>query len=521
MSRLPARVSPGSARLIGRVEPRLFTKPLRPLTRRTTHGFAVIDFAEEIGRPLLPWQKWLVKHALELNPDGTYRFRTVLVLVARQNGKSDVKRIISLWRLYIGGARTILGIAQDLALARTQMNLTVASIIDDPELAAEYGGTRKANGDEYFWLENEDLPKNAPVEMKPRYLIRAANRSAARGLSIDELNIDELREQTNWDAWAASSKATLARAYAQIWCMSNQGDDTSVVLNQLRDAAGVIEGKTELSPRDHTLGLFEWSAPTGCALDDPKAIAQANPGLGHVITLPAILSAIGTDPPNIYRTEVLCQKVDILDGPFSITAWKARCDPTMKSPTGRDLVAFFDRSEEGHSTLAVALNEGGLLRLAIRKSWASDEDVRGELHALLAELRPMALGWFPASPAKALATLLRPKGSDERLKVIRPATGDEPELSARIKVVEFGGAKQSEAVQEMAELMKSPAGFVWNGDPLLDAHVRGSQKNPDTEGGFKIVRRGGGNVEAATAAAGALKLALSNPRRSLTMRSVS
>jgi hypothetical protein len=84
---VPPASSPPSARLAGSVRPRLFTPPQRPLTRRTTKGFDVIQFAEIIGEPLLPWQQWLVKHALELTPDGTYRFRTVLVLVARQNGK--------------------------------------------------------------------------------------------------------------------------------------------------------------------------------------------------------------------------------------------------------------------------------------------------------------------------------------------------------------------------------------------------------------------------------------------------
>lgn len=501
MSRSPGRVSLSSVRLVGRAEPRLFTKPLRPLTRHTTRGFEVIDFAEVIGRPLLPWQRWLVKHALELNPDGTYRFRTVLVLVARQNGKSDVKRTVSLWRMYLDDAMCILGIAQDLALARKQMNLSVSTIFDSPDLALEYGGTRKANGDEYFWLDDRSLPKSAPVEMHPMYVIRAANRSAARGLSIDELNIDELREQTDWAAWSAASKATLARAYAQIWCMSNQGDDTSVVLNQLRDAA--------LSGRDPQIGLFEWSAPEGCALDDPKAIAQANPGLGHVITLPAILSALGTDPPNIYRTEVLCQKVDILDGPFDIEAWKACADPTMKAPAGRNVVACFDRSEEGHSTLAVAeVGPDGLPRLAVRKAWTSDDDVRAELPALLGELRPMVLAWYPGGPAAALATILRPKTKDGRLK------------PGRIKVVEIVGGKAAEAVQGLADLMKG-RGVVWNGDPLLDAHIRGSQKAPAGDGGFKIVRRGGGNVDAAYAGAGAVQVALTNPRRSLSMKAVS
>ena len=56
--------------------PRIFTPPLRPLTRETSNGFAVIAFAEiMLHVHLYPWQQWLLVHALELLEDGSYRFR--------------------------------------------------------------------------------------------------------------------------------------------------------------------------------------------------------------------------------------------------------------------------------------------------------------------------------------------------------------------------------------------------------------------------------------------------------------
>ncbi|MEF2735647.1 MAG: terminase, partial [Bifidobacterium choerinum] len=80
----------------GITEPRLWTKPLRPLTRETSLGFEVIDFAEQIlGIRLYPWQKWLLIHALELLNDGiTYRFRRIIVLVGRQNGKTLLVQVL-------------------------------------------------------------------------------------------------------------------------------------------------------------------------------------------------------------------------------------------------------------------------------------------------------------------------------------------------------------------------------------------------------------------------------------------
>lgn len=485
---------------VGKRVPRLFTPPLRPLNRATTRGYEVIDFAEAIGEPLDPWEKWLVIHAMELNHDGTYRFRIVLTLVARQNGKSHVKRIVSLWRLYMDGARTVLGIAQDVALAREQMGLCMGTIFDAPDLAAEFGGDRKVNGDEQFWLLDPGRPKAHRTTL-PRYIVRASNEDAARGLTIDELNIDELRTQKDWKAWAAVSKTVLARPYAQIWLMSNMGDDEAVVLNGLRDRA--------LSEADPTIGIFEWSGPPGCALDDLTAIAQANPNMGIRIAASALLSAAGTDPPNVFRSEVLCQGVDQLDGAVDIAAWKACGDAAATPPSGRNVVACFDMAPGGeHATLAVAqVGHDGLVRTAIRKAWTSSEEARAELPAMLAELKPLVFVWYPAGPAAALATILRPQGKDGKLQ------------PGRITVQELRGGPVGEACQGLSDLAKA-RGLVHNEDPLVNAHVTGAQKQMSADG-WRFVRRGVGHVDAAYAIAGAVHVALSNPRRQLKMRSVS
>jgi len=465
--------------LIGKVKPRLWTPPLRPLTRETTRGFEVVEFAQTIGEPLLPWQEWLVIHALELLPDGTFRFRTVLVLVARQNGKSSLKRIVSLWRVYVDGARLVLGVAQDVSLAREQWSMCLDTIHSSPDLAAELDTIRRVNGDEWFRLSSGS-----------RYKIAASNRRAGRGLSVDELNIDELREQRSWDAWSALSKTTMARANGQTWAMSNAGDSESVVLNQLRDSA--------LSGRDPSLGIFEWSAEDGCELDDLEAWAQANPGLGHTISEQAIKSALGTDPPDVFRTEVLCQRVERLDGAVDVGAWKACADPTGNMEGLRDrVIACFDIAPDGqHATLAVAAAmDDGRVRIEIVRAWKTTEQARAELPEWLAKVRPQALAWYPTGPAAAFAPILRPaeKGALE--------VG-----AARFDSVELSGMKVAEACQGLADLAMARK-VVHPADPLLDAHVYGAQKLPSSDG-WRFVRRGAGHVDAAYAAAGAVYVAL-------------
>lgn len=470
MSRAKASSKP-SAKLVGRREPRLSTEPLRRLTRSTSRGFEVIDFARDVlGEPLLPWQEELVIRALELNRDGTYRFRVILSLVARQSGKTHVSRVISLWRLYVDGARLVLGVGQDVSLAREVWSACIDTIKAVPELASELDVVRRVNGDEWFRLTNG-----------ARYKIAAANRSAGRGLSVDHLNMDEIREQRSWDAWSALSKTTNARPFAQTWAISNAGDDDSVVLNHLREAA--------LAGADPSIGIFEWSAPDGCDLDDPEAWAQANPGLGYTVSEQAIRSALGTDPPAVFRTEVLCQRVDALDSAVDLGAWKDCKDPAGNLESARDrVVAVVDVAPDGQHTalLAAAVLPDGRVRLEVVDAWPSTDAARFKLGPMLERVNAAATGWFPSGPAAALAPILRGLGA-----------------------VEIKGGQVPEACQTLAEMVASRR-IVHPGDPLLDAHIAAAQKLRQGDG-WRFVRRGAGHVNAAYAAAGAVYLALTLP----------
>lgn len=333
------------APLYGSETPRVFTPPLRELTPETTHGFECISFAEDVlGLTLYPWQKWLLIHALELNEDGTYRFRTVVLLVARQNGKSTVMQVLALWRMYLDGAKLVLGTAQNLDIAEEQWAGAVDLAEGVPELKEQIDKVNKTNGKKALELDSGE-----------RYKVQAANRRGGRGLSSELVILDELREHATWDAWAAVSKTTMARKFAQVWAASNAGDALSIVLRFLRNLAhsalgnpDEIEGLEDLvksgTPPEpvedddedlfdeeeeaDSLGIFEWSATPGCSIWDRAAWQQANPSLGYTITTKSIAAAARSDPEGTFRTEVLCQWLDTTaDGPFPEDTWERSIDP--------------------------------------------------------------------------------------------------------------------------------------------------------------------------------------------------
>lgn len=377
--------------LLGSPVPRIFTPPLRELTPETTAGFAVIEFAREmLGIELLPWQEWLVKHALELLPDGTFRFRTVVILVARQNGKSTLAQVVSLFFLYVRGVALVIGTAQNLDIAEEVWQGAVDMAEDVPELAEEIARVNKTNGKKALELHGGY-----------RYKVQAANRRGGRGLSGDFVLMDELREHQTWAAWGAITKTTLARKHAQVWALSNAGDTTSVVLRRLRYLAHMALGNPDklVDPNlmgvssadaeaveatdknaDETLGVFEWSAPPGCDLDDTDGIRWANPSLGHTITLRAILGALATDPEWTFRTEVLCQWEErITEGPFPKGAWDAGIDALSEIAEDSKLFWGVDVSaDRSHAHIAVAgLRADGNVHVEITASRPGVDWVRG------------------------------------------------------------------------------------------------------------------------------------------------
>ena len=252
----------------GHSTPRIHTPPLRDLTPETSAGYSCIEFSHDVlGIPLLPWQQETLIRALELNRAGTrFRFRTVVLLVARQNGKSTLAQALCLWAMYVLGVKMTLGTAQDLDIAEELWSGCVDIAESVPELAATIKNVNKVNG-----------KKSLDLQTGERYKVKASNRKAGRGLSADLIVLDELREHTNWDSWGAVTKTMMARPKAQTWCLSNAGDDASVVLMSLRKKAHLALGDPDGINADDTdltasggdsLCLIEYSAAPGRATTD-------------------------------------------------------------------------------------------------------------------------------------------------------------------------------------------------------------------------------------------------------------
>ena len=313
--------------MMGYTEPRIYTPPLRELTPETSLGFAAIDYAKEVlSETLYPWQEWALIHCLEivgeLGKGWRFRFRTVLFLISRQNGKTKLSKVIASFFLNVLYIDSVFGTSLSLDKAEEVWEAVVNDQESIPAPRGDIDRVSRTNGNKRLILTG-----------LRQYKVGAPTRRAGRGDSNDLVMLDELREHRDWETWSAAAASTNAKPNGLIVCFSNAGDPDSIVLRQLRsEAIAKIEGTEAVdfggNVDEDTLGLFEWSAPDGAETDDIEALAQANPALGYgYVTERALMANRQTFPENKFRSECMCQQVEtILPQPFPDGAWDAGVD---------------------------------------------------------------------------------------------------------------------------------------------------------------------------------------------------
>ncbi len=445
---------------------RIFTPPLRELTPETSAGFQVINFARALGMRLTPWQRWFLVHALELLPDGSPRFKYVLLLVGRQCGKTTIAELVILYWLFKIGSSLVLGAAQSLSLAEDTWNEVVELIQAHPVLSKMLAGEpRMSNGTRRFKLTNG-------AEYRPV----ASTGGASRGLSVEHLFFDELRLQVDYKGWAALTKTTNSFPNAQILLASNAGDKDSVVLNDLQDAAreAIYDGTTA----DSQTGLFEFSAPDDA---DPYSIDAArwgSPSLGYTITWDTI-RASHNEPLPIYRSEVLCQRVDALDAPLDLAGWSA----TAKEPAEldfpgavaqRQLWLALDVSPDNREVALAAAyrsDKDAPVRATVLKTWTGTDallQMKEDLPALRTKLKPRGILWVPQGPGAVLRGAL--------------------ETWPKARVVEIPSAKLPSMCAQLASWVAMREWFEHDGNPQAREQARGAKRGKVGDG-WRFERR--------------------------------
>jgi phage terminase large subunit-like protein len=290
---------------------------------------------------------------LTVDTKGKWIRKTNLLLIARQNGKTHLARMLILAHL-IKWETNVLIMSSNRSMALDTFRQVTDILENNDHLKGFVKQIRYANGTESIEMLNGT-----------RLDVVAATRDGSRGRSVNGLLfIDEVREITE-EGFRAATPVTRAHPNSHTLLCSNAGDAFSTVLNDLRERA--------ISYPPKSFGFYEYSAPQYCKIDDRSAWAMANPSLGYTITEEAIEEAIATSPIENTRTETLCQWIDSLSSPWPHGVLEETSDSTLEMTAGAYTVFGFDvsPSRRNGSLVAGQLLPDGRIGIGILETYSS------------------------------------------------------------------------------------------------------------------------------------------------------
>jgi len=444
-------ISAQSQALIGSGTPRIHSA----LNDLPSRGLEVVDFAASIGIELMPWQKFVFEHAMKIKPDGRWKHPVVVIVAARQNGKSTIMEMCILARMFLWNEPLQLGSAHVLTTSLETFRHIVNIIESNEKLAKQVQKIRWAHGSEEIQLKSG-----------ARYVVKAAN-AAARGFAKPEtVYMDETRQLKDTEAWSAMRYTMMAAKNPQLWTFSNAGDQHSLILNQLRD-----RGMSSAAGSDDDIAYFEWSAYSDKITDEKNWVAS-NPALGWTIHQDNI-RAVLNDPPDVVQTEVLCRWVNTISGAIPAKEWNECGGDEIELDVEKVTWFGLDSSPDRRDCALVAAqkNADDTFNIKLLHTWHNpisldDKAIANDI-APYARKYPVEYVAFSKRTSSAIAARLAPAG---------------------IPIIDIDGALYGQSCDELLGAITSKR-LIHGKQAELSKQILSAVRLPMGDGGWIIGRR--------------------------------
>jgi hypothetical protein len=418
----------------------------------------------------MPWQAHVYDVAGELDPArenvrtgerGGFAYDEVYVLVPRQNGKTTLVKVRLVGEGILGKVidstvRDLFGLrqatswvrprhmiygAQNGVKAREQWEELVVHLERHPQFRHRIDPRRTAGAEQLTWVQSGSWHR----------IIRKSE-EAGHGDTLDLAVLDELWSHTTHAVVDAAIKPTqnTTRPWAQLWGVTTEGTDDSILLAHTVDLGRVAAGAEATR-----VAYLEWSASPDADRSDPETWRACMPALGITIGEETVRGNLETMPPLEFDRAFLNIRSKSDRRKIPAALWVARKDDTSRllDPPAFAADVAWDRS---HTTIAVAgRNTAGLLH--------------GELVA-----RKPGTGWAP----EAIAALCRKYSTSITLDPFGPArTLVEPLERLGVDVDQVDTGRACAAAADLWDDIVEGR-FVHLGDPLLDDAVAGAVDRP-------------------------------------------
>lgn len=209
------------------------------------------------------WQVELLRRITETTPDGELRWRSCIVSMGRQNGKSEIVGALGVWSLLRKVGSYNIGVASTAEQARLVYDRVQRVIASNPALERRMSKLTETRG-----IKTLD---------GSRYEIKASNANTLQGIPVSVGIIDEVH-LVDAKVWDALASGTGARPDTLLVGITTAGDESSELLNRLyANADKALAGDLD------RFGFWIWEASEACVPDDDgellDLLREANPAL--------------------------------------------------------------------------------------------------------------------------------------------------------------------------------------------------------------------------------------------------
>ncbi len=219
-----------------------------------------------------PWQRFVLNAWLGTGPDGRWSAARCGLAIARQQGKSELLLMRTLYALIVGNERVLY--SAHAVRSGQRMFMKLLDFFDNrrlyPKLARSVDTIRRANGSEAIVMRNGGS-----------FELLARSRQSGRGFTADVLVLDEAQALTEPEMSALLPTISVSPNPQLIMTGTPPAESSEGEQFARMRAAG-------LTGEDPRLCWLEWSCDPGTDLDDVGAWRQANPALGIRLELSTV-----------------------------------------------------------------------------------------------------------------------------------------------------------------------------------------------------------------------------------------
>jgi hypothetical protein len=359
--------------------------------------------ADALGWPLMPWSRYVVDVANEVDSDGLFVYSTVIITVPRQSSKTTVAGVNAEHRAIYKPRRRVWYTAQTREIARDWLLNEHAPGLQQSPLKP-YAKLRRAQGSEGITYPHGSMfrifaPLPAALHSKQSDLV-----------IVDECWAHELERGRQLDQAIVPTQAT--RPGAQVWKLSTAGDENSLWLWELvqRGRAAVTEGRRE------GIAYFEWACPDELDPCSPNSWALFHPAYGISIGVAQMKAALDELGPAGFARAYGNRWPDgmgVAAAPkIPPGRWAAaQVAPVSAVPAGARVSLGFDCSRDRSTgCVSVAWRDLQGLRCEIIDSRPGTGWMAERLSDLAARRTPVAVAYPADSPALDVADTLATAG---------------------------------------------------------------------------------------------------------------